>query len=125
MSKWRYSTDEEHWTYPEGFDTRERAIAEGHAVGLYPFWVGREEPPLQPEDAFDFDTWEEAVFGYEDYCYGFSDWDTGTLEQREELVAAVRAAMKEWLDRHGLRPHFFMIGDSEKFEGPEKEGGAA
>ena len=53
---------------------------------------------------------------HHDYSGEYAEgWDVSTIEHREELEAEVRAVMAKWLDRHGLRPQFFVVQDIQEF----------
>ena len=104
--KWGHSTDEENYT--GGCETREEAIAEGSGYGGT-YWVGRAIPPTQPEDMIDAaDIVERIGEDHEDWSFDFCDWHP-TREQIDELTAEWRKSMAAWLDRHNLRPSWFVI----------------
>jgi hypothetical protein len=112
--KWGYSTNEE-W-YTGFFDSREEAIAEARSAGEDGrLWVGQFRDPMAPEDCIDAEDLIERVLCQDDYC---GDWAEGALdctpEQERELTAAIRRVFGEWMDRHGLRPQFGVVGNAEE-----------
>lgn len=108
---WSISTNEEH--YFGTWDTLEDAIAEGTSQHEA-FWVGQCVQPVQPELLFDgnsvVDWLESAVYEHDDYA---GEWAEGavtpTREQCDDLAAAIRTLIGNWLDRHKLRPEFWNI----------------
>jgi len=109
---WSYSTNEER--YEGDFETEADAVA--FALTLVSdgeeFWVGEDSEPVQPEDWWEAADWLEHVSSQDEYSMDCADsWDRSTKEQREELEAAVRNVMAEWLDRHRLRPTFWVVKD--------------
>lgn len=124
--RYAYSTDEENYTGP--FDTIEEVIAEATAgsnayVGMG-FWVGEEAKPPQPEEFWHSSRdWLENVGEQDEYgIEAAEDWDRSTKEQREELEAEVREVMGKWLDRHKLRPSFFLVENVKKYVVVERDG---
>lgn len=117
--KWGYSTNEE-WFEVAG-DTREEALAEGHANARYPFWVGKFRKPIC-EEVVDADLVLEHIGCQDDYC---GDWGDDVFNcstaQSNELTAALQKVIGEWLDRHGLRPEFGLISSPERINGPKIE----
>lgn len=109
------STDEER--YEGSYATIEEAIEEAaNGYAYEAFWVGRCVPPTQPEELWDAADWLEYVSCQDSYGGEFAeDWDDSTDEQREELEKEVRAVMASWLDRHKLRPCFFVVKDAVKY----------
>jgi hypothetical protein len=112
--KWGYSTNEE-W-YTGFFDSREEAIAEARSAGEDGrLWVGQFRAPIAPEDCVDAEMLIEAVLCQDDYC---GDWAEDALDcspaQRDELTADIRRVFGAWVDRHGLRPKFCVVGDAEE-----------
>lgn len=102
---WAYARHKHGPYYPAATGTA--AIEElGGAGG----WIGRDRVPIQPEEFFHAEDWLESVSCSDEYNMECADgWDASTQEQREELDEIVRAAMAAWLDRHGLRPRFFVV----------------
>lgn len=112
-----HSLDGEY--YYHSFDTREEAIAD--ATSAYEdhgrFYVGEIVPPRQPELFFHAESWMDHVSDQDDYGGEWAeDWNKSTGPQLAELDEKVRAVMSEWLDRHKLRPTFWNIGKTERFE---------
>jgi hypothetical protein len=106
------STDQEH--YNGSFGSIEEAIAESLSLGV--FWVGECTPPTQPEHYFDASDWLETVSCQDEYCGDYAEgWDIATKEQRRELDEEVQKVMAAWLDRHDLRPKFFVVHDPIKY----------
>ena len=113
---WATSRDGE--CYYDVFETREAAIADGMAAyeGA-PFYVGKCEPPTPPEDLWSASDWIEHVCVQDDYSHECAqDWDQSTKEQREELEREVAPILAAWLDRHNLRPQFYVVNNPERIE---------
>lgn len=112
--KWVISGDGEEFL-PYDCETREEAIEEGR--GMWPdevFFIGKAVPPQAPESYWDCEEWLDGVANQEDYEGDWADdWDQSTPEERQELTKEVRAVMAAWLDRHNLRPTFFVVRDIE------------
>lgn len=110
--KWGYSRDEE--TYTGAFDTRQEAIDEGLEYSENGVYVGQYQAPSSPEEYIDAEDLFEKVCCQDEYC---GDWAEGTLdctrEQQDELTEAIRRVFGEWIDRHGLRPTFGLVYDSQ------------
>lgn len=112
QEEWAISTNEED--YSGCFGSEDEAIAEGKANEYSRFFVGKCVKPAQPEVLFDGDAVEDwlkdHVWQHEDYCH---DWADGQVnpnrKQLEDLAERIRPVIAEWLDRHGLRPRFFLI----------------
>ena len=111
--KWSISTNEED--YVGVFDSEGDAIADGMTNEEGSFFVGRCVSPTQPEVLFDADAVDDwlhnYVFSHEDYQL---DWADGRSpdpkkEQLKELAEEIRPVIAAWLDRHKLRPTFFLI----------------
>ena len=110
-----YSTQEDTG-YVGGFETREEAVQAAREDGLDSvYYLGEERPPIQPENLFDPEDWLEKVSCQEDYSIEAADgWsDPVTKDQLEELQAEVSLVMAAWLDRHKLRPKFFLVENIE------------
>ena len=75
--------------------------------------VGRFRPPKPPEEVL----WGEHVFDalceldHDDYCIECAEgWLTNTPKPvRDDLESVIRKAVGEWLDRHNLRPTWFVV----------------
>lgn len=120
-NKWSISTNEEN--YHGQFDSKEDAISEGQTY-CRRFWVGRCVPPTPPEELFtswDVEEWlDNRLICHDDYSGEWAeDAIQETSEQREELAAEIRKVISAWLDKHNLRPKFFVIAPEsvEEFEG--------
>ncbi len=109
------SSNEER--YEGSYETIEEAIEEAaNGYAYETFWVGKCVPPTQPEQWWDAADWLEHVSCQDSYSGEYAeDWDDSTTEQREELEKEVRAVMASWLDRHKLRPRFFLVEDAVKY----------
>lgn len=114
VNRWAISSDGERFEYDD-FATKEAAIAEG--LAFYqgePFYVGEVKAPTQPEEWFEAEDWLEHVSVQDEYSGDHAEyWDNSSKPERDELTAAVRKVMAEWLDRHKLRPAFFNIENPE------------
>jgi len=101
------STDEEQ--YYGSYETAEEAIEEATNGYAYThFWIGECVSPTQPEDMWDSEDWLEHVScQYPNLQHNHPD--NSTKEQRAELEQEVKTVMAAWLDRHKLRPSFFVI----------------
>lgn len=92
-------------------NSREEAIAE---LGGHGGWIGQDRPPTQPEAFWRANDWLDHVSCQDDYSLECAEgWDCSTKEQRRELEEQVRSVMAAWLDRHGLRPRFFLVESAE------------
>lgn len=120
--RYSWSTDEER--YYGDFATVEEALEEADQEGREEgdaVFVGEQRLPDQPEDFWRADDWLEHVSEQDDYCAEVSeDWEQSTKEQRSELESEVRKVLAAWLDKHSLRPKFWLITDARKYV---KEGG--
>lgn len=110
MTKYSYSTDEERYHGQQ--DSIDDAVQEAFSCyGLCEgdtIHIGANVAPPPPEDAFFANDWLEQVSCQDEYSGEWAeDWCGETKEQREELEAAVRKVMADWLDRHKLRPQFW------------------
>lgn len=113
--KYAYSFDE--LEYFGGYNSVAEAVDEACAEGApgQSFWVGEEMPPSDPESMWDASDWLEHVSQQDEYSPDCADgWDVSTKEQLEELEKEVRAVMAAWLDKHNLRPAFFVIKNVER-----------
>jgi hypothetical protein len=119
MAKFSYSFNQEN--YHGDFETREEAIAEAEAEAVHGgatrFWTGEQVKPWQPEDIWEAYDWLEDVSCQDEYSIDAAEgWDESTKEQREELEAEVRKVMAAWLDRHDLRPKFWLIENVQEHQ---------
>lgn len=73
-------------------------------------WVGKCEPPVDPENYITADHIIEHIACQDEYNGEWAgDWPGATKEQEDELTDALRSVVAEWIDRHGLHPKFFTI----------------
>jgi hypothetical protein len=109
QEQWSYSRCGE--SYSGGFTSwREAALEAFHGTDDSSVWVGRCEPPIDPESFIDADFLIEHIQVQDEYNHEWAEgWPGATQEQEDELTDAVRAVLAEWLDRHGLRPRFYTI----------------
>lgn len=108
--KWGYSTDGELFTGE--CETREQAIADGRVEcdKVSKYYVGRYTKVDQPEELFDAGDFINHVSEQDSYLGEYADnWDMSTNEQRKELTEILRAAIAGWLDKHKLRPKFWLV----------------
>ncbi len=101
------------------YDTVVESIAAAIYSGYEHFWVGEVKPPLQPEEwcgDYFLDLLTQLDEDCDDY-YGdwASDWRRDTKEQRAELAEAVKSLVAAWLDRHDLRPRFFIVATAWEY----------
>lgn len=110
------ANDEYYWS--DIYGTKEEAIAAGRdEYNGEVFYVGEVSLPADPECFFGAEDWLERVSEQDDYRGEHAeDWDMSTREQRAELTEEVQAVMGRWLDRHGLRPTFWNVENSERVE---------
>ena len=114
--KYAYSHCQED--YHGQFDTPEEAAAAGFDdADSDHCWVGECHPPTQPEDHIDADLLIEHVSCQDEYnCDWSSDWYAGTSDQEQELTRELRSVFAAWLDRHSLRPGFYMIENAKRYD---------
>lgn len=113
--KWAYSRDQEQ--YHGDFATWWDAVLGGlprDADDSAGVWVGKCEPPWPPEDHGFADVVIEHIQEQDDYRGEWADdWPGASKEQYAELEALLSAALAGWLDKHGLRPKFFTVPESQ------------
>lgn len=116
VGKYAISSDEER--FDGYYETLEEAIGEATVGYAYTrFWVGVMRAPIQPELYWEAYNWLEHVSVQDEYGSDWADgWDDSSKEQREELEAEIRPILAAWLDRHKLRPRFFMVDDVVEYE---------
>lgn len=123
--KYCWSWDEEAY-YDSGYDSVEDCIAEALAATSDPeenegntLYVGKQKSPPQPETYFsdcDVERFLEKVSEQDEYGGEWTeDWDRSTREQRAELAREVQPLIAAWLDRHSLRPKFFIVDELQVF----------
>lgn len=67
--------------------------------------------------------WLETVSVSEEYSLECAEgWDRSTLLQRDELESEVAPILAAWLDRHKLRPKFFVVKYPNEFRRDGKGG---
>lgn len=120
IETYSYSVDEEHYT--GRFSSREEAIEEARADRFDPFWTARNrEPEMNLGYLFSADRIiKKIVEGEEDFYLECAEgWPDCTPEQESELTAALENAFNGWMDRHRLRPDFWIAEDVQehKLEG--------
>lgn len=111
-----WSVDEER--YFGDFATVEDALldAQSEDEDVKVVYVGERRSPTPPEDWWNAEDWLEHVSCQDDYQIDqASDWDESTKEQKEDLESEVRKVMAAWLDRHSLRPQFWLIEKAKKY----------
>jgi hypothetical protein len=109
--KYSYSATEDNYTGE--FDSREEALEEAKAE--YPdarfFWTGR-NVPVDPLRYVHADWLIEHIINYEDFCIEQAEgWPDCTDEQKSELTAALKQVFSDWMDKHNLRPTFWLVED--------------
>ena len=123
--KYCWSWDEEAY-YDSGYASVEDCIAEALAATSDPeenegntLYVGKQKSPRQPEDYFsdcDIERFLEKVSEQDEYGGEWTeDWDRSTREQRAELAREIQPLIAAWLDRHNLRPKFFIVDELQVF----------
>lgn len=115
MSQYAYSTDGER--YDGRFDSeREAAIAAFADTGEYQVEVSIIEPVSNPESYVN--SWDvlEAIQCQEEYSMdGAENWPNATADQNDELTDMLRKTVAKWLDKHNLRPTFFVCSKPVTF----------
>lgn len=115
MSEQRYAWSDDAEGYYGDYESREAAAAAGFAESdSDKIYTAVHVAPMQPEFAWTAEDWLEQVAMQEDYSIDAAErWDRSTGEQRTELESLVRFVLGGWLDKHGLRPKFFLVDDIE------------
>ncbi len=113
------SFDKEH--YDGRFASREEAAEEAASLcgehDTTRFWIGEVVPPPQPETYFDIDQVIDHANDQDEYSSEWAeDWFSPTKEQIAEVEASVKAVIGQWFDKHDLRPAFYNIGDSWRYD---------
>ena len=116
VGKYAISSDEER--FDGYYATLEEAIGEAAVGYAYTrFWVGVMRAPVQPEMYWEAYDWLENVSTQEEYGSDWADgWDCSSKEQRKELEDEIRPILAAWLDRHKLRPEFFLVDNVVEYE---------
>lgn len=117
----QYSMSFDEENYNLRFDTLEEAVAEAANRCLESddtkFWIGEIVPPRQPEEFFSLEDVIENADGHEDYGGEWAaDWYIANREQVKEVEASVKAVIGAWLDKHKLRPKFWNIDGSRRYD---------
>ena len=113
------TNDEEHWSTGP-YDTREEAIAAGPAeFDLKPgqkLWTGADCGVVDTYGPYSdrvIEDAQERAFDENGDCAEM--WLDGvTAEQHDELDKALDEVWEAWLDKHGLRPKWFLIDNIEE-----------
>lgn len=106
--KWGISDTGER--YEGMYDTRDEA----KAAAKHGQYIGQYREPVLPEECWSAEDWIDHVLCQDDYCHDCAEGCLdATEEQRCELELYVRAVLGAWLDKHGLRPEFGLVEDSE------------
>ena len=105
-----WSISRDHENFYGVFDTIEAALLEALPGNL----VGECELARQPEDVPDFaDIILEHIAVQDDYCFEAAEgWyadATGDKAACDELNNTIREVFARWLDKHDLRPKFFLV----------------
>lgn len=80
------------------------------------FWIAENRIPIQPEDWWCAEDWLEHVSVQDDYAGDLaSSWDMSSEKQRQELEELIRSVLRDWLDRHGLRPTHYCVDDATRY----------
>jgi len=115
MSQGQWAISEDGERFDGSYATREEAIAEAEEYARY---VGQKESPAPPETFIDADLVIEHVLCQDEYCHDFAeDTLSATKAQLDELTGDLRAVFGAWIDKHGLRPTFFLIRNPEEISG--------
>lgn len=110
--QWAYSRNEDGTYFGDFPDWRSAALDALHGYeDIRPgIWVGRCEPPVDPEHFIDANLILDHICCQDEYCGDWSDgWPGESQEQHDELTDAIRSVLAEWFDRHKLRPKFFTV----------------
>lgn len=115
LETYSYSIDREHYIGP--FSTREEAIEEAQAQRSETFWIAKNRvPEIDLRYLFDADRIFESIVDCDDdfelECA--EDWPDCTQKQKAELTAALAQAFNDWMDRHRLRPDFWIAEDAQE-----------
>lgn len=110
-----YSTDGGE-SYQGDFPTAEEAATEGCELGGGTCYVGRSRPPEPAENLINWYTILDDIDCQEDYSLDCADcWCNATVDQAAEVEREIGAVVGAWLDRHNLRPRFFVVDDAERW----------
>lgn len=112
--KWAYSFDEENYS-SSVFASRAEVVAElqdcDRAV-----WIGQCKPVDPPElffTSWSVEEWLKSVLEQDEYSIEAAEGSlNATRDQTTELAEEIRPIISAWLDRHGLRPRFYLIDEA-------------
>lgn len=105
-----------------GFDTREEAILEARDIYEGSFYVGQLRPPIRPEGIINAADILESLANDDDYQGEWAEgWPDASEAQVQELDDEFTRVLAAWLDRHGLRPKWFVVPDPELIEAAEAQ----
>ena len=104
--EWVLSTDGNY--FDGDYETKEAAIAAGHGLDDYPFWVGMKSHPEPPEELWRAEDFVEHVLCQDEYDSDYNDFEI-PASLAAELEGIVQKAIGEFLDAHKLRPTFWVV----------------
>ena len=114
-NKWAWTVDEEHYDGP--FDTWEEAAQEAGTPGETVL-VGQCRAPGTVE-YIDAALLIDRILEHDDYGMDCAEHSLSYSQtQLDELTTTIRAAFTAWMDKHGLRPNFFVVDSSKTVEVP-------
>lgn len=115
--KWAYSHDGEvfYGEFDSWYEAALEALCSDPKNLDESTWVGQCESPCQPDDTYLADIILEHVACQDDYMGDWAEgWPNASQSQTDELDVAFRKVFGEWLDRHKLRPKFYIVPDSRQ-----------
>lgn len=113
-TQWAFSWDEE--LYDGTYDSKQEAIDEAFAQDptAESVWVVIAVKP-KPEEYFDADLVIEHIKCQDDFGTEWAEgWPDETKEQLQELTDSLQKVFSEWMDKHSLRPTFFICRHAEE-----------
>lgn len=117
---WKVSLDEEHWSHPTEFPSKEAAIAAAPAeLDLEPgdyFWVGRKASPavILFDGSHVLENMAEQMYDSEEGGEYSEDWLAHVpKEATQELEEALNKVWEKWLRDNEEMPDWFTIQDVE------------
>lgn len=109
MSKagtWAYSFDGE--VYEGTLNSRETAMRIAKNVGASR--IGQWRSPIAPEQVVSGANLIDELQCYDEYHHDEGEaWLDGLVRCEGDLTIEIRKVFAGWLERHGLRPAFFLI----------------